>query len=56
VPLVATSGVPDAKLIHAATVMAEYLDNNEDGNVDDPAVVQAMLNNKALLVMFKNNS
>jgi len=56
VPLVATGGVSDAKLIHAATIMAEYLDNDEDGSVDDPAVVQAMLNNKALLVMFKNDS
>ena len=56
VPLVATSGVPEAKLTHAAIVMAEYLDNDEDGIVDDPAVVQAMLNNKALLVIFKNDS
>ena len=42
IPLAATSGVPEAKLVHAATVMAEYLDNNEDGRVDDPEVVQSM--------------
>lgn len=54
VPLVATSGVPQAKLIHAAIVMAEYLDNNEDGSVDDPAVVQAMHDSNALVVMFEN--
>ena len=35
--------------------MAEYLDNDEDGNVDDPDVVQAMYNRNALLVMFKNS-
>ena len=52
VPLVATSGVPAAKLVHAAKVMAEYLDNDEDGNVDDPLVAQAMQTNYALLTMF----
>ena len=43
---------PDAKLIHAATVMAEYLDNDEDGEVDDPAVLKAMKDRNAMLVMF----
>lgn len=52
--LVATSSVPEAKLTHAAVVMAEYLDNDEDGFVDDPPVAEAMRNNKALLVMFGN--
>ena len=50
--LVATSSVPEAKLTHAAVVMAEYLDNDEDGYVDDPPVAEAMRDNKALLVMF----
>lgn len=55
VPLVATSSVPEAKLIHAATIMAEYLDNDEDGNVDDPPVLQAMIDRNAILVMFADS-
>ena len=47
-----TSEVPEDKLLHAASVMAEYLDNNEDGVVDDPPVIEAMQENNALLVMF----
>lgn len=52
VRVVATSQVPEAKVIHAAKIMAEYLDNDEDGTVDDAAVIEAMLNARALLVMF----
>ena len=44
--------MPKAKLLHTASVMAEYLDNNEDGILDDPPVVEAMKKNNALLVMF----
>ena len=52
IPVVGTSGVPSAKLLKTASVMAEYLDNDEDGIVDDPAVVEAIKDNNALLVMF----
>jgi len=38
----ATDGVPDAKLLHAAHVMAQYLDNDEDCVADDPAVLAEM--------------
>ena len=54
--LVATRQVPPAKLSHAAHIMAEYLDNDEDGQVDDPPVVQAMLRRRALLVMFADSN
>ena len=30
-------------LVHAATILAEYLDSDEDGMVDDPAVVDALM-------------
>ena len=50
--LVASSTVPNDKLSHAAHIMAEYLDNDEDGDVDDPPVVAAMRNRRAILVMF----
>lgn len=31
----AESAIPDSMVLHAANVMAELLDNNEDGVVDD---------------------
>ena len=43
----ATSTVDDLKLLHASTILAEYLDNNEDGVVDSRLVVQSMINANA---------
>ncbi len=54
--VVATAQVPAAKVTHAAHIMAEYLDNDEDGQVDDPPVVQAMIRRRALLVMFASSN
>ena len=51
IPIVATATTPDGKVLHAAGVMAQYLDNDEDGSPDQ-AVVDAMIDNRALLVMF----
>jgi len=33
--VIATTGVPDAKLIHTGGVWAQYLDNNADGKPDN---------------------
>ncbi|MCB0328332.1 MAG: hypothetical protein KDD70_01680 [Bdellovibrionales bacterium] len=52
----ATSKVSDAKVLHAARVMAEYLDNNEDGTPDNADVATALTNKSATLVMFANES
>lgn len=51
VHVVATADTPDETIVHAATVMAEYLDNDEDGTVDDPAVLESMVANRATLLM-----
>jgi hypothetical protein len=56
VRLVASAAVPEAKLSHAAHIMAEYLDNDEDGDPDDPPVVTSMQQNRALLVMFASSN
>ena len=52
IEIVATSGCPDSKVLHAATILAEYLDNDEDGTVDDPLVLQALLQQNATILMF----
>ena len=53
ISLLATSGVSDAKLLHAANVTAELLDNNEDGTVDNLCVV-AKLNSLSTYVTMYN--
>ncbi|HAS44511.1 MAG TPA: hypothetical protein DCS93_28795 [Microscillaceae bacterium] len=56
IPIYAASGVEDARLLHAANIMAQYLDNNEDGQVDNPRVVETMKTNKAFLLMWKTEA
>ena len=46
-----TAGTPDAKMLHAANVMAEYLDNDADANPDNALVVQNLQANNATLIM-----
>jgi hypothetical protein len=53
VPIYAVSGVGNEKLLHAANVMAQYLDNNEDGVVDNQAVHDPMINANAYLFMWE---
>ncbi len=56
IDIYAASGVEDAKLLHAVNVMAQYLDNNEDGTIDNQLVLDKMLENKAFLVIWKKQS
>ncbi|NQY90188.1 MAG: hypothetical protein HRT46_00850 [Deltaproteobacteria bacterium] len=56
VHLFATPSVSDAKLEHAAAVMARYLDNDEDGVADDAAVLAAMIATDASIFMFANEN
>lgn len=54
IPIYAVKKVTDANLLHAANVMAQYLDNDEDGVVDNQAVLDAMIESGAFVVMWKN--
>ena len=51
VHIVATSSTPEEKVLHAANVMAQYLDNDEDGLPDDPRVIEALVDHKSILIM-----
>ena len=50
----AESTIPDAKVLHAASVAAELLDNNEDGIVDDPAIEIQLTSENALMPIFSS--
>jgi hypothetical protein len=56
IKIYATSTTLDSDVQHAAKIMAEYLDNDEDGIADDSAVITSMINSKATLVMFKDEA
>lgn len=50
----ATENVADEKMLHAANMMAEYLDNDEDGIPDNQLVVDALVRHHTSLVMGKD--
>jgi len=50
----AESTISDAKVLHAAAVAAELLDNNEDGIVDDPAIEIQLTSKNALMPIFSS--
>jgi hypothetical protein len=56
IKLLATSGVADGKLLHAAGIMAGYLDNNGDGKPDDQKVVDAMVAANAMMFIPRNEN
>jgi len=50
-----TASVPDEDMLHAAAVLAQYLDNDEDGEADDPTILSALQEAEggpASMVMF----
>ena len=50
----AENSITDAKVLHAAAIAAELLDNNEDGIIDDPLIETQLLNNNALIPIFSS--
>lgn len=51
VKLYATKKTPDKKFLHAANILAEYLDNDADGKPDNEVVANALIANNAAMIM-----
>lgn len=49
----ATNTVNDDKLLHAAGVLAQYLDNDEDGEADNPKIMKALVEARGAIIMRK---
>lgn len=56
IPIRGVSGTSKVAMLHAANVMAQYLDNNEDGVPDNQAIVDRMVAQEATLLMAKNST
>jgi len=51
IPIHASLDAPDEKVIHAAGVLAQYLDNDADGSPDDQLLVQTLVDRDARIFM-----
>jgi len=52
----ATNTTGDDKLLHAANILAEYIDNDEDGIPDNPKIMKALIEGKGAIVMSKTEA
>lgn len=51
IPVHATAGAPDDKVLHGAGVLAQYLDSSGDGEPADPFLVETLLKHDGRLFM-----
>lgn len=56
IPIYAFSTVEDAKLIHVANILAQYLDNDEDGNVDNSTIHSQLKANNSFIYLWKTTA
>ncbi len=56
VKILASKSVAEAKVLHAAKVLAQYLDNDEDGKIDNQTVLDKLVSLDATLIMFKDEN
>jgi hypothetical protein len=56
IQIVATPRTGAVEIKHAANLIAQYLDNDEDGVIDDPAAHRILIEEGAFLAMFVNES
>ena len=52
--VIAPDSAPTNYVIHTANVLAQYIDNDEDGIPDDPAVLKYLVNENQLLFSYTN--
>ena len=52
----AKSNVSDSRVLHCANILAQWIDNNEDGEVDNPLVHQNLVDNYASMLMWWNEN
>ena len=55
IAIVASEDTPDNKVIHAASVLVDYLDNDENGIPDNTLVINSMIEKNALLLILTEN-
>ena len=48
----AEAGFSDGQVLHAAAILAELLDNDENGVIDDEAVLARLVDQRAIIPMF----
>ena len=51
ISIFATAKKPDSKILHAAGLLSQYLDNDNDGQPDNQLVVEAIHRSKGTTVM-----
>jgi hypothetical protein len=56
VPFFASNKVQDSKLLHGMNILAQYLDNDEDGTPDNIEVIDKLLENNVGMIMFANEN
>ncbi len=56
IDICAEQSVPQWAMDHAVTITSEYLDNDEDGGADHPDIENALRHNKAVLVLFRDQT
>lgn len=52
ISIYAEGSISDAKVLHAAAIMAELLDNDEDGIIDDQALKNALIANNTVMPLL----
>lgn len=56
IPIFAFKKVEDSKLIHVANILAQYLDNDEDGVVDNSTIHNQLKSGMSFIFLWKTTA